>query len=123
MGLFDKFFGKTTHSDSTQTNNGNAPEHAVIIRFNYGIQGLESLHQLEDKLEKIIIEQKVGEYDGHEIAVDYSDGFLYMYGPNAESLFKAVKPALEKTSLMKGAIAKLRFGPPEDGIMEIEVEI
>jgi hypothetical protein len=43
-----------------------------------------------------------------------------MYGPNAEVLFKTVKQTLEATDFMSGAKAKLRFGPPEDGVKEIE---
>lgn len=111
------------HKKKNQMSQTNTPEHAVIIHFNYGIQGLDKLYELRDKLEKIITENKVGEYDGHEIAVDYSDGFLYMYGPNAEALFKAIKPILEQTDFMKQAKATLRFGPPEDGVKEIEVVI
>jgi hypothetical protein len=42
---------------------------------------LDPLFQFEKRLEKIVSENKVGEYDGHEIATDYSDGFLYLYGP------------------------------------------
>ena len=118
MGFFDKLFGKLQSRQKS-----NDPEHSVIIRFNYGIEGLEALQGLENKLERIITENKVGEYDGHEIALDYSDGFLYMYGPDAEILFKAVKPILETTGFMKGAKAKLRFGPPEDGVKEIEVDL
>ncbi|PSR52107.1 hypothetical protein AHMF7605_00510 [Adhaeribacter arboris] len=122
MGLFDKLFGKQKGNQEENLKN-NESEHAVIIHFNYGIEGLEALHGLEDKLEKVITENNVGDYDGHEIAVDYSDGFLYMYGPNAENLFKAVKPILVITDFMKGAKAKLRFGPPYDGVKEIEVEL
>ena len=98
-------------------------EHAVIVHFNYEIKGLDSLFKLEDELEEVILEKKVGEYDGHEIAMDYSDGYLYMYGPNAETLFKAIKPTLEACNFMKGAKAIIRFGPPADGVKEIEVEI
>ncbi len=123
MELFDKLFGKTTVKQSKPMTANREPEHAVIIHFNYGIDVLDALHQLEKKLERIVSTHNVGEYDGHEIAVDYSDGFLYMYGPNAENLFKAVKPVLIETDFMKGAIAKLRFGPPEDGVKEIEVKI
>jgi hypothetical protein len=97
------------------------PEHAVIIEFNYGIGELEPLQQLEIKLEKVIRDNNVGEYDEHEIAIDYSDGSLYMYGPNAEDLFKVIKPTLDSFYFMKGAIANLRFGPPEDGVKEIKV--
>lgn len=118
MGIFDKIFGKK----KIDTNDQNL-EQAVIIQFLYGIDRLEPLHRLEEELRNLINQEGVGEYDGHEIATDYSDGFLYMYGSNAESLFKTVKTTLEKTDFMKGAIAKLRFGPPEDGVKEIEVRI
>jgi hypothetical protein len=53
-------------------------EQAVIVHFNYGIQGLDSLFKLEEELEEVILENRVGEYDCHEIAMDYSDGSLYM---------------------------------------------
>jgi len=118
LKLLDKLFGKTK-IDSKQAE----PEQAVIVHFRYGIEGLEPLHRLERELEKIIESEGVGEYDGHEIAVDYSDGFLYMYGPNAETLFKSIHITLEKSDFMKGAIAKLRFGPPEDGVREIEIKL
>ena len=97
-------------------------EHAVIVCFQYGKEDLEPLHSLDSLLDKVIRENNVGQYDWHEIAMDLSDGSIYMYGPNAEELFKAVKPILESTDFMKGAIALLRFGPALDS-NEIEVEI
>ncbi|MCX2743738.1 hypothetical protein OO013_07675 [Mangrovivirga sp. M17] len=118
MVLIDKLFRKTT-TDSTQQE----PEQTLIIRFRYGINGLEPLHRLEQELEELIKKEGVGEYDGHEIAIDYSDGYLYMYGPNAVTLFKTIQPALEKSDFIKGGIAKLRFGPPENGVKEIEVKL
>jgi len=118
MGLFDKLFGTKNRGKEEKQ-----PEQAVIVSFNYGIQGLDLLHQLETNLEKVITANDLGEYDGHEIAADYSDGFIYMYGPNAEALFKGIKPTLESFDFMKGAITKLRFGPPEEGVKEIEVVI
>ncbi len=98
-------------------------EQAVIVNFKYGITTLKPLHKLEEALETIIEEKKAGEYDGHEIAVDYSDGCLYMYGPDAEKLFETVKPIMEKTDFLKDADVKLRFGPPEDGVKEIHYKI
>lgn len=121
MGFLDKFFGdkKNLVSKSTEQE----IEQAVIIHFNYGIEGMEKIYKLRERLESIIEKNHLGEYDGHEIATDYSDGFLYMYGPNAESLFNGIKSTLEKTDFLNGAIAKLRFGPPEDGVKEITIEI
>ena len=123
MSIFKKLFGKSTTEQETQTGNRKEPEHAVIVYFDYKKENLEPLQELERKLEKVITEKKTGEYDGHEISVDYNDGILYMYGPNAEVLFKTVKQTLEATDFMSGAKAKLRFGPPEDGVKEIEVKV
>jgi len=98
-------------------------EHAVIIYFNYNKQNLEPLHLLEDKLEEIVTANAVGIYDGHEITINLSNGTLFLYGPNAERLFQVVKPTLEKCEFMIGALAKLRFGPQEHGVKEIEFVI
>ncbi len=117
MGLLDKLFGNRNTSQSKE------PEHAIIIHFQYGKENLAPLHQLESRLESVLASKGIGEYDGHEIATDYSDGFLYLYGPNAEILFKGVKATLESTDFITGALAKLRFGPPGDGVREIEVRI
>jgi len=103
--------------------NHSIKEHTVIVHFKYGIESLDPLFNLENKLIGVIIEKKVGKYDGHEIAMDNSDGCLYMYGPNAETLYKAIKPTLEVCKFMKGAQAYLRFGPIGEGTKDIEVEI
>ena len=99
------------------------PEHAVIVHFNYGSTDLVPLFALEDKLEKAIAAAGAGEYDGNEIATDGSDGYLYMYGPDADRLFEVVKPALESSTFMRGATVTKRYGPPEDGVRESAVTI
>lgn len=43
-------------------------------------------------LKRAIDEAAVRELDGNEIAVDLSDGSLYMYGPDAEALLVVVRP-------------------------------
>jgi hypothetical protein len=98
-------------------------EQAVIIDFNYGSRDLSKLFELEDQLVAAISDANVGEYDGNQIAVDGSDGTLYMYGPDADRLFEAVKPILEGTSFMKGAKVTRRYGPPEDGVREAHTSI
>jgi len=119
MKILDKFFNRNKNKDFNQSGS----EHAVIIHFKYGFQELQPLYDLEDKIEEILSKSKVGILDGHEIAVDASDGFLYMYGQNTETLFKKIKPTLESCYFMKRAIVKLRFGPAKNGVKEIEVEI
>jgi len=98
-------------------------EHAVLVFFQYGSTDLSRLFELERKLEMKIMEAKVGEYDGNDIAADGSNGILYMYGPNADRLFETIRPVLESTDFTKGAKVRLRYGPPEEGVKEIEIEL
>jgi hypothetical protein len=98
-------------------------KHAVIVHFNYCLDSLDPLHDLYYQLEAALEQQEVGEYDGHEISYDLTDGSLYFYGPNAEYLFKAVQPILKSTYFLKGATVKMIFGPQEDGTKEIDITI
>ena len=98
-------------------------EQAVIVHFSYGSTDLSRLFKLEDQLIEAIDMAGTGEFDGNEVAADGSDGYLYMYGPDADALFKTVKAILESTDFMKGATAILRYGPPEDGTREVDVKI
>jgi hypothetical protein len=93
-------------------------EHAVIVHFAYGSTDLTRLFELEDKIEAAIKRSNVGEYDGHEIATDGSDGILYMYGPSADRLFEIVEPILKQTDFMQGAVVTKRYGPPKEGVRE-----
>jgi len=118
MGLLDKILGRRKPEQPSTP-----PEHAVIVQFAYGSTDLSRLFALEERLEAAIAAAGVGEFDGNDIATDGSDGTLYMYGPDADALFAVVRPALEATDFMRGARARLRYGPPEDGIREVEVVI
>ncbi len=95
-------------------NEGNLSRHSVIIYFQYGHEELDPLHQLERKLRILLFHNNVGELDGHEIAMDSTDGFLYLYGNNAEELFKAIRPTLLETPFMHKAEVNLRFGAAHD---------
>ena len=118
MSILSRIFG-------TESEIGAKPvEHAVIVSFSYiGSTDLDPLFALESQLEAAINTAKVGEYDGNEVAVDGSDGTLYMYGPDADKLFAIVRPVLESCSFMKGASARLRYGPPADGVREVTVQL
>ena len=94
-------------------------EQAVIIEFNYGIEEDEPFYELSDKIRVVVEQSGLGEYDGHEIAMNNSDGAFYLYGADAKKLYEAVKETIEKTSFMAGANIRLRFGPPGDGVKEV----
>lgn len=115
MRIFDKILGKKSKQVPP------APEHAVLVHFAYGSTDLSRLFALEEQLEDVITAARVGEFDGNEVATDGSDGTLYMYGPDADALFAAVRPILQATEFMKGAHVKLRYGPPQDGVQEVEI--
>ncbi len=96
-----------------------ANEQAVIIIFNYGLEEDEPFYELSDRLRTMVDESGLGEYDGHEIAMDNSDVSFYLYGPDAKKLYEVVKETIEKTSFMEGANIRLRLGPPKDGVKEV----
>jgi hypothetical protein len=93
-------------------------QHAVTVHFDYAAESLDALLEVEEQLEVAINTAGVGEFDGNEIAVDLSDGSLYMYGPDAEALFAVVRPVLASAECLRNAWATLRFGPPEDDVPE-----
>jgi hypothetical protein len=116
MGLFSRMFGGTREPVEKPI------EHAVVVHFDYiGSTDLQPLFAVEEKLEAAIEAASAGEFDGNEVAVDGSDGYLYMYGPDADRLFAAVRPVLEACSFMRGARVKLRYGPAESGVPEKRV--
>lgn len=98
-------------------------EHAVIIDFYYGTEELDPLHELDLALADRIEEEGVGVYDGHEINMDGTDGRLFMYGPNADLLFKAALPVLTPAYFMEGAVATLQFRSHEERVNQIDIEI
>lgn len=98
-------------------------EQAVIVHFDYGQTDLGPLFALEDKLIDAIEAAEVGEFDGNEVAVDGSDGSLFMYGHDADRLFEVVRPVLASATCIQNVIATVRYGPPEDGVEERKVAI
>ena len=106
MGILSRLLGKPTEIST------GSPEHGVTVNFDYiGSTDLARLFALEEKLEAVINAAKAGELDGNEVATDGSDGFLYMYGPDADRLFEVIRPVLEACSFMRGARITLRYGP------------
>ncbi|MNJ84527.1 hypothetical protein D3C87_19840 [compost metagenome] len=113
MGWLAFFQRKNTTSDEP----GNAfpaEDHLVVIQFFYGIEDLSELHELEEQLQSNITDTELGRYEGHDISLDFGDGYLYFNGKNAEQLFEAIKPILEQHYFMDKSIATLRYGAFEN---------
>ena len=95
MGLFDFFHKKKmeTTKEKPKVDNEN---HLVVIQFFYGIEDLNELHELEKQLDSNIKTNSLGKYDGHDISLDFGDGYLYFNGENADQIFQSIKPILEQ---------------------------
>lgn len=95
-------------------------EHSVIVTFyNFAekfwtddVQPLDPLFDLEDELIAALDGKEVGELDGHEIAMDGSDGFLFLYGADADKLYAVIEPVLRASAVTLGGNATLRYGSP-----------
>ena len=105
MGLLSRLFGSRNAAKS-------GPSHQEVeVRFAYGSTNFQYVYALGDKIQLAIAEANVGEYDGHALPADGSEGRYFIYGPDAEAIFKAISPVLEASPLMRGASVTLHFGP------------
>jgi len=110
MGLMDRFFGKAGSDEKPPE------DHAVLVTLKLSdaafgdAEERDAIHALSDRLDAAIRAAGAGEFDGDE----FGDGVctLYMYGPDADRLFEAIRPVLEGCSFMRGAHITLRYGPP-----------
>ncbi|MGE3245897.1 MAG: hypothetical protein AB7F96_05910 [Beijerinckiaceae bacterium] len=93
-------------------------QHAVIVEFvEYGkrfftqeANDLIPLFEFEDELEAAVCAAGAGELDGHEITSDGSLGYIYLYGEDADALFKSVEPVLLESPVAMGCKVTLRYG-------------
>ena len=95
-------------------------DHLVVISFNYGIDTMEPLHQLGDRLSYLMDQCGEGYYDGHELAMDDTHGSIFIYGKNAEQIYKKVEPVLFELDWMDGATVSLQFGRASDQVKSID---
>ena len=109
MGLWSKLFGS-----KNAAKNG-APEQEVEVHFAYGSTNFQHAYALGDEIQLAVAEAKVGEYDGHALPADGSEGRFFVNGPDAEAIFRAIAPVLEASPLMRGATITLHFGPHKWG--------
>ncbi|MBI3978952.1 MAG: hypothetical protein HY331_12265 [Chloroflexi bacterium] len=93
-------------------------EHAVLVWLRLAGDGFgdedewEAITALEDRLQEIVCQQGVGEFDGNEIGMGYWT--LYLYGPDADRLYDAILPAIQGIGPRPGSYAIKRYGPPDD---------
>jgi hypothetical protein len=117
MGVLSKLFG------SRKPEQKGPSQHEVVVHFSYGSRNFQHVFALEDSLRIAIAEARVGNYDSHYIEEDGSEGFYYMYGPDAEKLLLAITPILEASTFMHGATVTLHFGPQKRGTPKRVIEL
>ncbi len=105
MGLLSKLFG------SKNAGKGAPVEQEVEVHFEYGSTNFQYVYALGDQIQMAIAEAKVGEYDGHALPADGSEGRYFVYGPDAEAIYKVIEPVLAASPLMRNATVTLLYGP------------
>ena len=123
MRIFRKLFARkpgeaaspVTQLPNAKTGTGQTEEQAVIVYLaGTGLPDViyqdYDLATLEDRLVDAIAASESGEYDGNEFGADGTT--LYLYGPNAETLFAAVESTLRGYPSCQNARIVLRYGPP-----------
>jgi hypothetical protein len=116
-GILRKLFGRS-EDKPVETQKGvsaNGPEEHALIVETKGVQVEDgALYAVEDALTGAIEKAGVGIYDGHDRAVDGSHAILYMYGPDADDLFKVALPILLSHALTASGVAKRRYGSAQN---------
>jgi hypothetical protein len=94
-------------------------EQCLIVHFEYGLPDTNGMYEQAERLKSALSNAGVGEYDGHEIALALTDGFYYMYGPDADLLLEVAEPVFRSTSWFRRAEITRRYGPPTDGVKRV----
>jgi len=63
---------------------------------------------LENRIEDVLEIEEHGELDGHETGPEST--ILFLYGADAELLFRAIEPVLREYPLCRGALVTIRQG-------------
>jgi hypothetical protein len=82
------------------------------------MEALDMLLALEGQLRHAIEGTGVGEVDGHEIALDDTEGSLWVYGPDARAMLKSALPIVCLSRLAPGGRVILRHGASTEAAQE-----
>lgn len=103
---------------------GTRTENQEAVLISLDAQGLDDavyeaydLSTLEDLLSEQIEPDGIGELDGHESGPGHTT--IYLYGPDAETLFSRVQPVLASYPLCQNSRAVIRRGGPGSSQREV----
>ena len=112
---FAKSFAETIDDGVTDVN------HCVLVTFPFEGADLAPVFALEDALSVAVEASRSGEFDGNEVGG--GEVVLYMYGPDADALYAAIAPVLAVSPVAAKGVVTRRYGPPEDGVREVETQV
>lgn len=118
MSLFRRLFAKKPEEEPGES------QQAVLVHLD-GTGLPDQIYQeydlatIEDRLNEVIEQAGLGEFDGNEIGP--GETTLFMYGPDAERLFAAIEQTLRGYPLCQGARVEIRRGGP--GAQQREVRL
>jgi hypothetical protein len=97
----------------------------VIVHIWPDVDDSWGVDLVEDALIAAIDAGGVGEFDGHDVALDGSGEVnLYAYGEDADALFEVMEPVLLGVPPREGSYAIKRYGEAgEPGVREERVEL
>ncbi|MCX5542975.1 hypothetical protein M3A49_26380 [Paraburkholderia sp. CNPSo 3076] len=73
------------------------PGPAMMVHFDYYPKDRPQIHTLEQRLASAIERADAGELGETEIHLDGNDGYLYMYGPDPDRLYRVTSPILKSS--------------------------
>jgi hypothetical protein len=99
--------------------------HAVIVHIYPDVDDSWGVDLVEDALTEAIDARGVGEFDGHDIALDGSgEVMLYAYGEDADALYEVMEPVLLGVPPREGSYAIKWYGEAGDPeVREERVEL
>ena len=82
-----------------------------MVHFDYYPKDRPQIHALELRLASAIKRADAGELGETEIHIDGNDGYLYMYGPDPDRLYRVTSPILKSSRLTAHAEVTKWYGP------------
>ncbi|SDD91976.1 hypothetical protein [Paraburkholderia lycopersici] len=75
------------------------PGPAMMVHFDYYPNERPEIHALEHRLANAIRRADAGELGETEYHIDGNDGYLYMYGPDPDRLYRVTSPVLKSSRI------------------------
>jgi hypothetical protein len=90
-----------------------AREEAVTIYFECRKGCWDPFFEFQTRLHNAIMRNSaLGYYDGNLISLERADGVMYLYGPDANALYRFVWPFLLSAGFLSNVVVALRYGGP-----------